>query len=205
MKRRLPKSDAAHLVSFGPADGQLGLQVAGGVGRPGFDHHIAGFCFLLFAFLLSVLFSLQFFCPFEFRFWSNDCFVHSPFVEARETSSPLRGGLCLVIGHVFSCQDCFRRRAVLTGSCWGDLPSVLQVGHTLRAMHWPGSSVFGRSTTTLTRCCTVSTHIFYLSFLNSFYGSGRKMIAGFTHMKTAVTLEHQGTTQTKFGLRHLSH
>lgn len=51
MKRRLPKSDAAHLVGFGPADGHLGLQAAGGVGRPGFDRHIAWFCFLLFCFL----------------------------------------------------------------------------------------------------------------------------------------------------------
>lgn len=46
----------------------------------------------VFWFSLSVLFSLQFFGPFKFRVWSNYCFVHSPFVEAQEISSPLRGG-----------------------------------------------------------------------------------------------------------------
>lgn len=89
-------------------------------GETGFRPSHCWFCFLFFAFLLSVLFSLQFFCPFEFRVWSNDCFVHSPF--SFRGGSPLRGGLCLVIGHASSCRDCFGRRAVLAGSRWESRP-----------------------------------------------------------------------------------
>lgn len=87
MKRRLLKSDAGPLEGFGPADGQLGLQVAGGVGTRVSAITWLGFVFCFLFFLLSVLFSLQFFCPLEFRVWSNYRFVQSPFVEAQEISS----------------------------------------------------------------------------------------------------------------------
>lgn len=73
----LPKSDAGHLVGFCPADGQLGLQVAGGVGETGFlpSHCLVlffGFCFLCsfhsnFLALLNSIFGLIIVCALSFR------------------------------------------------------------------------------------------------------------------------------------------
>lgn len=126
-----------------------------------------GFWFCFFAF--CVIFTPIFFCPFKFSVWSNYCFVHSPFVEAQEISSPLRGGAvpshrtCILVTGLLRKPRC----AVLAGS-----PLVRPVLVTpgcdtpLRAMHWAlFFSVFGRGKTTLIRCCTNSTHIFQLSFL----------------------------------------
>lgn len=98
----------------------------------GFDCHIAWFGFLLFAF--CVLFT-PIFCPFKFCIWSDYCFVRSPFLEAQEISSPLKGRAvpshrtCILVTGLLRkpCYSPRKRPVLVTPGC--DTPCVQCTGH----------------------------------------------------------------------------
>lgn len=106
----LPKSDAGHLVGFCPADGQLGLQVAGGVGETGF---LPSHCLVLF-FAFCVLFT-PIFSPFKFHIWSNYCLCTLLSWRHRK-SVPLSGGAvpshrtCILVTGLLRKPRCSRRK-----------------------------------------------------------------------------------------------